>query len=97
RSQIERIQKQLRRIDEDIQPEKKPHVEPSATHHDSGTEHAASEQTGDRAGAGDLARRSAQSPALQLHHRAGAAASGESRTAPATDSGAFRPVPGESR
>src|SRR5438105_1114920 len=40
RYQIERIQKQLCRIDEDIQREKKPHVEPSATDHDSGTEHA---------------------------------------------------------
>src|SRR5271165_4819342 len=34
RHQIERIQTQLRRIDEEILPEKKPHVEPSATDHD---------------------------------------------------------------
>src|ERR1700694_4406641 len=54
RHQIDRIQSQLRRIDEEILPEKKPHVEPSATHHDSGTEHAAREQTGDRARAGSL-------------------------------------------
>src|SRR6266851_1197635 len=80
RQQIDRIQKQLHRIDETIQPEKKPHVEPSATHHDSGTEHTASEQTRDRAGAGDLPRGGTQSPALELHHRAGVAASGESRT-----------------
>src|SRR5579863_341269 len=60
RHQIERIQKQLHRIDEEIQPEKKPHVEPSATHHDSGTEHAGSEQTGDRTGAGSLARSGTQ-------------------------------------
>jgi hypothetical protein len=39
RHQIECIQNQLRRIGEEILPEKKPHVEPSATHHDSGTEH----------------------------------------------------------
>lgn len=97
RRQIERIQKQLHRIDEEIQPEKKPHVEPSATHHDSGTECQASEQTGDRAGDGDLPRGGTQSPALELHHRAGVAASGESRTLPATDPGAFRPVQGESR
>src|ERR1700682_1078257 len=70
RHQIERIQNQLRRINEEIQPEKKPHVEPGPTHHDSGTEHAAREQTGDRAGAGDLPRSRTQSPALQLHHRA---------------------------
>ncbi|HMC61420.1 MAG TPA: ParB N-terminal domain-containing protein [Candidatus Solibacter sp.] len=97
RHQIERIQSQLRRIDEAIQPEKKPHVETSATHHDSGTEHAASEQTRDRAGAGDLPRGRAQSPTLQLSHCAGTEPSPESRTAPATDPGAFRPVPGESR
>ena len=97
RHQIERIQKQLRRIDEEILPEKKPHVEPSATHHDSGTECEASEQTRDRAGAGALPRGRAQSPALELHHSAPVAACGESRTPPATDPGAFRPVPGESR
>ena len=56
-----------------------------------------SEQTRDRAGAGDLPRGGTQSPALELHHRAGAAANRESRTLPATDPGAFRPVQGESR
>jgi hypothetical protein len=97
RQQIERIQNQLRRIDEEVLLEKKPHVEPSATHHDSGTEHAEREQTGDRASAGDLARGCTQSPAIQLHHTAGVAASGESGASPATDPGAFRPVQGESR
>jgi ParB family transcriptional regulator, chromosome partitioning protein len=97
RHQIERIQSQVRRIDEEIQPEKKPHVEPSATDHDSGAEHARSEQTGDRAGAGNLPRGGAQSPALQLDGPTRAAASGESRALPATDTGAFRPVQGESR
>jgi len=97
RQQIDRIQRQLHRIDEELLPEKKPHVEPSATHHDSGTECAASGQTRDRAGAGDLPRGGTQSPALELHHRAGVAASGESRTLPATDPGAFRQVEGESR
>ena len=95
--QLERIQKQLHRIDEEILPEKKPHVEPSTTHHDSGVEHAASEQTGDRAGAGNLPRGGAQSSALELHHRAGVAAPGESGASSATDPGAFRPVQGESR
>jgi ParB family transcriptional regulator, chromosome partitioning protein len=94
-NQIERIQKQLLRIDEAIQPEKKPHVEPSATYNDSGTECAAGEQTGDRAGVGDLARGRAQSPARELRQRAGDTASGESRALPATDSGAFRQLPGE--
>jgi ParB family chromosome partitioning protein len=97
RQQIARIQKQLQRMDETLQPEEKPHVEPGPTHHDSGTECAASEQTRDRAGAGDLPRSGTQSPALELHHRAGVAASGESRALPATDPGALRPVQGESR
>jgi ParB/RepB/Spo0J family partition protein len=97
RRQIERIQSQLRRIDEEIRPEKKPHVEPSATHHDSGTECAASEQTGDRAGAGDLPRGRTQSPTLELQRGAGTTPSRESRTSSATDPGAFRAVQGESR
>jgi ParB family transcriptional regulator, chromosome partitioning protein len=97
RRQIERIQKQLHRINEEILPEKKPHVEPSAAHHDSGTECEASEQTRDRASNGNLSRSGTQSPALELHHCAGVAASGEGQTLPATDPGAFRPVQGESR
>jgi len=97
RHQIDRIQHQLGRIDEAILPEKGPHVEPSATHDDSGVERAGSEQARDRAGAGNLPRGGAQSPALELHHSAGAAASGESPASPATDPGAFRPVQGESR
>ena len=97
RHQIGRIQSQLRRIDEAIQPEKKPHVEPSATHHDSGTECEASEQTGDRTGDGNFPRGGAQSSPLELHYRAGTAPSRESRASPATDPGAFRPVQGESR
>jgi ParB/RepB/Spo0J family partition protein len=97
RQQIARIEKQLQRIDEKLPPEKETHVEPSATHHDSGTEHAGSEQTRDRAGAGDFPRGRTPSPALELHRRAGVAAPGESRASPATDPGAFRPVQGESR
>jgi ParB family chromosome partitioning protein len=95
--QIDRIQKQLHRIDEKLLPEQEPHVEPSATHHDSGTECAGSGQTRDREGTGDLPRGRTQSPALKLHHSAGVTASGESRTLPSTDPGAVRPVQGESR
>jgi ParB family chromosome partitioning protein len=97
RHQIDRIQKQLHRIDEEILPEKKPHVEPSATDHDSGTEHAGSKQTRDRPGAGDLARGGTQSPALQLDRPAGTTPAREGRAIPATDPGAFRPVQGEPR
>jgi ParB family chromosome partitioning protein len=95
--QIDRIQKQLCHIHERIQPEEESHVEPRATHHDSGIEQAEREQTRDRAGVGDLPRGDPASPAVELGHRAGVAASGESRTPPATDPGAFRSMPGESR
>jgi ParB/RepB/Spo0J family partition protein len=97
RRQIACIERQLQRIDQKLLSEQTPHVEPSATHHDSGTAGAASEQARDRAGAGDLPRSRTQSLALELHHRAGVAASGESRAVPATDPGAFRPVQGEPR
>jgi ParB family chromosome partitioning protein len=97
RQQIDRIQRQLQRIDEKLLPEQAPHVESGATHHDSGTECAASGQTRDRAGAEDLPHGRAQSPALELRHRAGVAASGESRASPTTGSGAFQHVQGESR
>jgi ParB family chromosome partitioning protein len=97
RHQIDRIQDQLRRIDEDIQPEKKPHVEPSPTHHDSGTASAWSEQTRDRAGAGDLPRGGTQSPPREFHRGAGTAPDREGRSVPATDPGTLRQVQGESR
>ena len=97
RQQIDRIEKQLQRIDENLLPEQALHVEPSTTHHDSGTAYAGRSETRDRAGAGDFPCSRTQSPALELHHSAGAAAARESRTLPATDPGAFRPVQGESR
>jgi ParB family transcriptional regulator, chromosome partitioning protein len=97
RYQIERIQKQLHRIDEEIQPEKKPHVEPGTTDHDSGTECAAREQTRDRTGTGSLPRGRAQSSTIQLDNPAGTASNREGGALPATDPGAFRQVPGESR
>jgi len=97
RQQIERIEKQLQRIDDKLVPEQTPDVEPSTTHHDSGVAHTGSRQTRDRTGAGDFPCGRTQSPALELHHPAGNTASGESRTSPATDPGAFREVQGESR
>jgi ParB family chromosome partitioning protein len=97
RQQIERMEKQLQRIDEKLLPEQAPHVEPSTTHYDSGTAHAGSGETRDRAGAGDFPCGGTPSPALELHRRAGVAASRERRTVPPTDPGAFRPVSGESR
>jgi ParB family chromosome partitioning protein len=97
RYQIERIQKQLHRIAEEVPPEKKPHVESATTDHDSGTECATGEQTRDRTGAGSLPRGSAQSSAIQLDGSAGTAPNREGGALPATDPGAFRQVSGESR
>ena len=97
RYQIERIQKQLHRIDEEIQPENKAHVEPGTTDHDSGTECAAREQTRDRTGTGSLPRGRAKSSTIQLDNPAGTAPHREGGALPATDSGVFRQVPGESR
>jgi ParB family transcriptional regulator, chromosome partitioning protein len=97
RHQIDRIQNQLRRLGATILPEKEPHVEPSATHHDSGAAGTGSEQTPDRAGAGDLPRGGTQSPAIQLDRPTGVATCGESQTLPATDPGALQHLQGESR
>jgi ParB family chromosome partitioning protein len=97
RRQIERIEKQLQRIGEKLLPEQTPDVEPSTTQHDCGVAHQGNGQARDRAGTGDFAGGGAQSPARELDRRAPVAASGESRTLPATDPGAFREVQGESR
>jgi len=97
RQQIERIEKQLQRIDEKLLPEQIPDVEPSTTHHDSGAAQQRGGETRDRTGDGDFACGRTPSPALQLHGGAGDTASREGRTIPATDPGAFRPLPGEPR
>jgi ParB/RepB/Spo0J family partition protein len=97
RLQIERIENQLRGMDGRIQREQAPHVEPSATHHDSGTERPGSEQTRDRADVGNLPSECAQSGSLELHRGPGDPAGRESRTLPPPDPGAFRRLQGESR
>jgi ParB/RepB/Spo0J family partition protein len=97
RHQIDRIENQLRRMDEKLLPEKESHVESSTTDHDCGTGRTGSEQTRDRAGVGDLPSGGAQSPALGIHPSAGTTPGREGRTPPATDPGAFREVQGESR
>src|SRR5215472_11925551 len=97
RQQIERIEKQLQRIDEKLSPEQAPHVEPSTTQRDSGAAFEGSGEAGDRAGIEDFPCGRAQSGALELYRRTGVAPPRESRTLPAPDSGAIRPVQGESR
>jgi ParB family chromosome partitioning protein len=97
RQQIRRIGKQLQRIDEKLLPEQTPDVEPSTTHHDSGAAHAGSSEARDRAGAGGFPSDCTPSAAHELQRGTGVAASGEGRTVPATDPGAFRPLQGEPR
>jgi len=94
--QIDRIEKQLQRLNEKLVLEEAPRVESSATHGYCGAAFEGSGEAGDRAGNGDFPCGCAQSPALELHRRTGVAPSGESRTLPATDPGAFRPVQRES-
>jgi ParB family transcriptional regulator, chromosome partitioning protein len=97
RQQIEWIGKQLQRMEKKLLLEQAPHVESSATHCDSGAAQPGNGETRDRADVGDFPRGGAQSPALELHRRAGVTASGESRALSPTDSGAFPNLQGESR
>ncbi len=97
RQQIERIERQLQRIDEKLLPEQAPYVEPSTTHHDSGTAQPGSSETRDCACDGDLPCGGPPRLAFELHRRAGTATSREGRTPPPADPGTFRPVQGESR
>jgi ParB family chromosome partitioning protein len=97
RRQIERIQNQLNRMDGRIQQEQAPHVEPSATHHDSGTERPGSEPTRDRAGVGNLPSDGAQNRSIELRRGSGDPAGRESRTLPPPDPGAIERLQGESR
>jgi ParB/RepB/Spo0J family partition protein len=97
RRQIERLETQLRRLAGRIPQEQEQHVEPSATHHDSGTERPGGEPTRDRADVGNLPSDGAQSSAIELDRGPGDAAGRESPTLPATDPGAFQRLQGESR
>ena len=96
RRKISGIQDQLHRMDGKIQQEQAPHVEPSATHHDTGTEREGSGQARDCAHPGNLPSFGAQSNPLELHRGPGDIAGRESRTPPPTDPGAFERLQGES-
>jgi len=96
RQQIDRLQSQLHRLAAKI-PQEQPHVEPSATHHDSGTAHTRGEQTRDCTDAGSLPPDGAPSPAVEGRPGAGVTPSRESRTLPPTDSGAVQRLQGEPR
>jgi hypothetical protein len=96
--QIESARRELARMADRLGKEQETkHAEPSATNRDSGTERAGSGPTRDRARTQGIAPECAQSAALQLHQRTGGEPVSESRALPATDPGAFRHLPGESR
>ena len=95
--QIERIQRQLRRIDAELPTEKQPHVESGTTNDNPGTGGAGSEQARDRAGVGGLPGGRAPGVALELHRGSRTAPGREGRALPPADPGAFRPVQGEPR
>jgi ParB family chromosome partitioning protein len=73
------------------------HAEPGTTNRDTGTEREGSDQTRDCARVAAIAPDGAQSPAIELHERAGNPTGGESRTLPATDPRSFDFLEGESR
>ena len=95
RRKIDRVRQQLNHLSEQIHKEQEQYVEPSTTSHDSGTEHAGSNQTRDRADPEHLAPDGAQSPSREIRGRAGEPSAGESRTVPPTDPGAFERLQGE--
>jgi len=95
RRKIDRIRHQLNHLSEQIHKEQEQHVEPSTTSHDSGTEHAGSNQTRDRADPEHLAPDGAQSPSREIRGRAGVPPGGESRALPSTDPGANERLQGE--
>jgi len=96
--QIESARRELDRMAARIGKEQEAnHAESSATNRDSGTEREGSDQARDRARVAVVAAERAQSPAIELHPRAGNPTGGESRTLPATDPRAFERLEGESR
>jgi hypothetical protein len=86
--QLERIHSQLRRLEEKLRWEEKPHVEPSTAEHDFRTAGAGDQQTRDLAPAVDLASDSAPSLAIEGYTSSRVASAREGGTLPATHPGA---------
>jgi ParB family chromosome partitioning protein len=96
--EIESARRELNRMAERIGKEQEAkHAEPGAANRDSGVAREGREQTRNLAGVAGVARDGAQSPALELHQRAGDSEEGKSRTIPAADPGSFGFLQGESR
>jgi ParB/RepB/Spo0J family partition protein len=96
RRQIERIERQLHRMGEQLEGEQETHVEPKSTHGDSGTGRSGSRQTRDRAGVGREPVVGAPGAARPLGGSAGAGSWGEGGALPAADSGSSARVQGQS-
>jgi ParB/RepB/Spo0J family partition protein len=97
-ARIESARRELDRMTERIGKEQtSQHAEPGTTNRDSGTERQGSEQKRDRTRAATVAADRAQSAAFELHPGSGNPTTRESRTLPATDSGSFPGLQGESR
>jgi len=94
---VQRIQSQLRCIDEKILSEQESHVESNAADHDSGTAQPGSQQAGDRETNGNLAPNRAQGAAVEGCPGPGVTAPREGRTIPPTHSGTGQQLQGESR
>lgn len=97
RHQIACLQSQLGRLAGRIPQEHDSHVEPNATHHDSGTAHAGSESAGDCPGTESVAPGGAQSPAVEGHAGTGVTPFREGHPAPLPYPGALERLQGESR
>jgi len=95
--QIEQACRQLGRMGERIEKERRADVEPGATDHNPGTAQTGSRQTGDCASAGDLPPDGAQSVAVEGTPSPGNASAREGRTLPGTNPGAIQHLQGESR
>ena len=97
-ARIESARRELDRMTERIGKEQETqHAEPGTTNRDSGTEREGSEQKRDCTSAATVAADRAQSAAFELHPCSGNLTTRESRTLPATDSGSFPGLQGESR
>jgi len=95
RWQIARMERQLQRIGEQLEPEQETHVEPKSTHDDSGVGRPGSRQAGDRAGAGGEPDLGAPGAARPFGGSARTRPWGEGRALPAADFGADAHLPGE--
>src|SRR5664280_2864166 len=98
-SQIDRARQELNCLAAKIPlspAQEQAHVEPSTTHHDSGTECARREPKRDCPSTERQPADGTQNPTLELDSGAGAVASGESRTAPPADPGVTEYLQGES-